>query len=113
MKSYDASQIRNVAILGHQGSGKTTLVESMAYVAKLIPEKGSVERKTTISDYTQSEQKRGGSVQTSIIPLYVGDHKINVIDDENEEYLSIEDEDLLETLFDIFKQKYEGEIDFE
>ncbi len=39
--------------------------------------------------------------------------KINVIDDENEEYLSIEDEDLLETLFDIFKQKYEGEIDFE
>ena len=39
--------------------------------------------------------------------------KINVLDDENEEYLSIEDEDLLETLFDIFKQKYEGEIDFE
>ncbi len=89
MKSYDASQIRNVAILGHQGSGKTTLVESMAYVAKLIPEKGSVERKTTISDYTQSEQKRGGSVQTSIIPLYVGDHKINVIDvPGNDDFIS-------------------------
>ena len=89
MKSYDASQIRNVAILGHQGSGKTTLVESMAYVAKLIPEKGSIERKTTISDYTQSEQKRGGSVQTSIIPLYVGDHKINVIDvPGNDDFIS-------------------------
>ena len=39
--------------------------------------------------------------------------KINALDEENEEYLSIEDEELLETLFDIFKQKYEGEIDFE
>ena len=70
MGKYDASHIRNVAILGHQGCGKTTLVEAMAYIAKLIPEKGSVEKKTTISDYTPTEQKRGGSTQTAVIPLY-------------------------------------------
>ena len=80
MEKYDASHIRNVAILGHQGSGKTTLVESMAFVSKLIPEKGSVDKKTTLSDYTPSEQKRGGSVQAAVVPVYKDGHKINVID---------------------------------
>ena len=89
MQSFDAKHIRNVAILGHQGSGKTTLVESMAFVTKLIPEKGSVEKKNTISDYTPSEQKRGGSVQTSIVPVYCNDHKINLIDiPGNDDFIS-------------------------
>ena len=80
MPIYDATHIRNIAILGHQGSGKTTLVESMAYVSKLIQEKGSVERNTTLSDYSAMEQKRGGSTQASVVPLFYHDHKINVID---------------------------------
>ena len=80
MSFYDAKHIRNVAILGHQGSGKTSLVESLAYMTKLIPEKGSVERNTTISDYSQMEQKRGGSTQTAVIPLFSKDHKLNIID---------------------------------
>ena len=61
--------IRNVAILGHQSSGKTSLVESLAYVSKLIPTKGEIEKKNTLSDYTPEEQKRGSSIQTSLIPL--------------------------------------------
>lgn len=80
MSFYDATHIRNIAILGHQGSGKTTLVESMAYVSKLIPEKGSVERKDTLSDYAVMDQKRGGSTQTAVIPMFYKDHKVNVID---------------------------------
>ena len=80
MSFYDAKHIRNVAILGHQGSGKTSLVESLAFMTKLIAEKGSVERSSTISDYSQMEQKRGGSTQTAVIPLFSQDHKLNIID---------------------------------
>ena len=72
--------IRNVVILGHKGSGKTSLVESLAFTSKLIPTKGSIEGKNTISDYTAEEQKRLGSIQTSIIPLEYNGYKINLID---------------------------------
>jgi len=72
--------IRNVVILGHQSSGKTTLVESLAYTAGLIKEKGEVEKKNTISDYLVDEQKRGGSIQTALIPLNYKDYKINLLD---------------------------------
>ena len=89
MPIYDASHIRNVAVLGHQGCGKTSLVESMALVTKAIPEKGEVEKKNTISDYSASEQKRGSSTQAAIIPLYLDDHKINIIDiPGNDDFIS-------------------------
>ena len=48
--------IRNVAILGHQSSGKTTLVEALAFASGLISQKGEVEKKTTLSDYSPDEQ---------------------------------------------------------
>lgn len=80
MSFYDAVHIRNIAILGHQGSGKTSLVESIAFVTKLIGEKGSVERNTTLSDYSPMENKRGGSTQASVIPVTYGDYKVNIID---------------------------------
>ena len=81
--------IRNVVILGHQGSGKTTLVESLAYVGKLIPQKGEVEKKTTLSDYTPEEQRRGGSIQTAVIPLNYKDYKINLLDiPGNDDFIS-------------------------
>ncbi len=81
--------IRNVAILGHQSSGKTSLVESLAYVSKLIPQKGEVEKKNTLSDYTPDEQKRGSSIQTAIVPLKYGDYKINLLDiPGNDDFIS-------------------------
>lgn len=81
--------IRNVAILGHQSSGKTTLVESLAFKSKLISQKGEVEKKNTISDYTSEEQKRGTSIQTAVIPLNYKDHKINLLDiPGNDDFIS-------------------------
>ena len=81
--------IRNVVILGHQGSGKTSLVESMAFTAKLIPAKGEVEKKNTLSDYTPGEQARGGSIQTAVIPLNYDGYKINLLDvPGNDDFIS-------------------------
>lgn len=78
--SFTPESIRNVAVLGHQGSGKTTLVESLAYKVGLISEKGSIEKKNTISDYLPDEKKKQLSISSSIVPLVYNDHKINLID---------------------------------
>ena len=81
--------IRNVVILGHQSSGKTSLVESLAFTSKLIPIKGEVEKKNTLSDYTPEEQKRGGSVQTAVVPLEYEGYKINLLDiPGNDDFIS-------------------------
>ncbi len=85
----EVEKIRNVAILGHQGSGKTTLVESLAYTSKAIDQKGDVAKKNTLSDYTADEQKRGSSIQTAVIPLRYSDHKINLLDiPGNDDFIS-------------------------
>ena len=89
MANFDAKNIRNVVILGHQSSGKTTLVESLAFISGLIPQKGEVEKKNTISDYSVDEQKRGGSIQTAVVPVIYKDHKINLIDvPGNDDFIS-------------------------
>lgn len=78
--TYTSENIRDVAILGHQGSGKTTLVEALAYAASAIKQKGEIEKKNTISDYLVEEQARQSSISASVVPLYYNDHKINLID---------------------------------
>ena len=81
--------IRNVAILGHQSSGKTSLVESLAFLTKLVPEKGEVEKKNTISDYSDNEKLKGSSIQTSVVPLRYDGHKINLLDiPGNDDFIS-------------------------
>ena len=58
MREYHSKAIRNVAILGHLGSGKTSLTESLLFLSGAIDKKGEVEKKNTVSDYTVEEQTK-------------------------------------------------------
>lgn len=80
MKIYSSEQIRNVVLLGHGGSGKTTLVEAMAHVDGIVKRQGKVEEGNTISDFDKEEIKRGFSINTSCIPIEWQDCKINLLD---------------------------------
>jgi elongation factor G len=80
MKEYHGKAIRNVALLGHLGSGKTSLAESLLFIGGAIDKKGSVERKNTVSDYTVEEQNRQTTLSASLIPVEWKDHKINFLD---------------------------------
>lgn len=80
MSVYTTDKIRNVALLGHGGCGKTSLVEAMAYLAGMTKRMGKVTDGNTISDYDKEEIKRLFSVNTSVVPINWGDTKINVLD---------------------------------
>lgn len=77
---YAAQNIRNIAILGHQSSGKTTLSEALAFTSGLIASKGEVEKKNTISDYLDQEKEKLTSISASFVPTYYKDYKFNFID---------------------------------
>ncbi len=62
MKVYQTNEIKNIALIGSAGSGKTTLAECMLYGAGIIKRRGSVEAKNTVSDYFPVEQEYGYSV---------------------------------------------------
>lgn len=80
MKVYTTDKIRNVVLLGHGGAGKTSLVESMAFLAGMTQRTGRVEDGNTISDFDNQEKKRVMSIQTSVVPILWNDTKINILD---------------------------------
>ncbi|GAB6085543.1 elongation factor G [Alkaliphilus crotonatoxidans] len=80
MKRYEADRIRNIALLGHGGCGKTSVTEAALYSAKQITRMGRVEDGNTVSDFDKEETARNISVSTSVIPIEWKDHKINLID---------------------------------
>jgi elongation factor G len=80
MKNYDAQHIRNIALLGHAGSGKTTLAEAMLFESGEINRRGSVEEHSTVSDYHEIEQDRVSSVFGTTLFAEWRDYKINIID---------------------------------
>ena len=80
MKNYHSNVIGNVVVLGHSGSGKTSIVEAMAYRAGLTNRLGRIEDGNTISDYSPEEIKRQSSIGLSVIPLEWNDCKINLLD---------------------------------
>lgn len=80
MKSYSAGNIRNVAILGHSGCGKTTIAEAVLHVSGVSKRFGRVEEGNTVSDFEPEEIKRRSSINASIIPVEWLDEKINFID---------------------------------
>ena len=80
MKVYTTDRIRNVVILGHGGSGKTSLVEAMAYLSGVTSRMGSISEGNTVSDYDKEEIKRKFSINTTVMPIIWGDIKVNVLD---------------------------------
>jgi elongation factor G len=80
MERFDSKILRNIAVLGHQSSGKTSLVESLYFVTGGTSTKGEVEKKNTVSDYLADEQKKVSSIQTSVVPVYHNGYKLNIID---------------------------------
>lgn len=80
MKRYGLNQLRNVVLLGHGGSGKTSLAEAMLFSSKATDRLGKIADGNTICDYDQEEIKRKISVSLSIAPFEWNDCKINLID---------------------------------
>lgn len=80
MKTYQTNEIRNIAILGSSGAGKTTLAEAMLYEAGVIKRRGRVEDGNTVSDYFPVEKEYGYSVFSSIISVEWMNRKLNFID---------------------------------
>jgi len=78
--SYEINKIRNVALLGHGNSGKTTLAESMLFVTGAVDRQGKVTDGNTVCDYDPEEIKRQITISTSVAPVEFGGCKINVLD---------------------------------
>ena len=80
MRTYHANEIGNVAVLGHSGCGKTSIVEAMAYRSGIINRTGSISEGNTLSDYSEEEIKRQSSVNLAVIPVEWNNCKINLVD---------------------------------
>lgn len=80
MRVYQTNEIKNIALLGSAGSGKTTLAESMLYEAGIIKRRGSVENKNTVSDYFPVELEYGYSVFPTVFHVEWNNKKLNIID---------------------------------
>jgi elongation factor G len=80
MKTYKTDQIRNIALIGNAGAGKTTLAEAMLFEGGLLNRRGEVTSKNTASDYTAIEQDYGNSLFSTLLYTEYEDKKINIID---------------------------------
>ncbi len=80
MKDYPAEKIRNVALVGHSGTGKTSLAEALMFSAGATNRLGKIEDGSTLSDWDPDEQKRGFSLNLSILPLEWDGYKVNLLD---------------------------------
>lgn len=80
MKNYTIKNLRNIGLIGHGGSGKTSLIEALLFHTGNIDRLGKVEEGTTVSDFDPEEKKRGISISTSIEPIEFNDTKINLVD---------------------------------
>ena len=80
MAMVETKKIRNIALLGHGGSGKTSLSESMLYITGAIDRLGKVSDGNTVSDFDAEEVKRGFSLSASVVNMTWKDCKINILD---------------------------------
>lgn len=80
MKEYTSENIRNVALVGHQSCGKTSLVEALLYTTGATSRIGNISEKNTVSDWDDEERERGLSLSTSLVPIEFEGTKINILD---------------------------------
>ena len=80
MKVYQSKEIKNIALLGNDGAGKTTLTESLLFEAGQIQRKGRITQKNTVSDYFPVEQEYGYSVFSTVFHVEENGKKLNIID---------------------------------
>lgn len=80
MRVYQTNEIKNIALLGNDGSGKTTLTESLLYEAGIISRRGRITAKNTVSDYFPVEQEYGYSVFSTVFHVEWNNKKLNIID---------------------------------
>ena len=80
MKEYQTGNIRNVALVGHQSCGKTSLVEALLYNTGATTRMGHISEKNMVSDWDDEERERGLSLSTSLAPVEFNDVKINIMD---------------------------------
>lgn len=80
MATFATAHVKNIVLLGHAGSGKTTLAECMLFEAGLITRRGSVEEKNTVADFYELEQERGNSIFSKLLHTQWRGYKINIID---------------------------------
>ena len=80
MKVYNSHEIKNIALLGNDGSGKTTLTESLLFESGLIKKRGRITQKNTVSDYFPVEQDYGYSVFSTVFHTEWNGKKLNIID---------------------------------
>ncbi len=77
---YESSQVRNVAVVGHGGAGKSTLVDAMGYIGGATHRRGSVEKGTALTDFTPEETAHGISINLAVAPVAWKGVKLNLID---------------------------------
>ena len=80
MPEFDTSHVKNIVLLGHAGSGKTTLAECMLFEAGIISRRGSIAERNTTGDYHELEQERGNSIFSKLLHTKWRGYKINIID---------------------------------
>ena len=80
MAEFDTSHVKNIVLLGHAGSGKTTLAECMLYEAGIINRRGTISERNTVGDYHELEQERGNSIFSKLLHTKWRGYKINILD---------------------------------
>lgn len=77
---FDSKHVKNIVLVGHAGSGKTSLAESMLFEAGIIPKRGSISNRNTVGDYHELEQARGNTIFSKLMHARWRGYKINMID---------------------------------
>ncbi|NLB52358.1 MAG: elongation factor G, partial [Syntrophomonadaceae bacterium] len=80
MKEYPSGKIRNIALVGHGGTGKTSLAEAMIFNTGALKRLGKVDDGNTVSDFQPEEIKKKITISSTVVPCEYRDHKINVLD---------------------------------